>query len=146
MAVTTNVTRSLRRNAPEIAGGMVGVGAPVALREFADVEVGPLVTGQGDIAARLTRPSVLWGLGVGSVTGLLWWMDAGPSMLEDFYLAHTITGVTTGIVSAAVPKQAAGAGGSAQAASRRSRPRVTADGGDEFSPAGGGGEEFSEAG
>lgn len=147
MAVTQNVTRSLQDNAPEIAGGMVGVGVPVALREFADVEVGSLVTGQGPMVARLTRPSVVYGIGGGALTGLLWAMDVGPRMLEDFYLAHTITGVTTGVASAAIPKQATTTTtGTQPAAGRTGRQRATADGGGEFAPADGNSDEFGESG
>lgn len=149
MAVTTNVTRRLQDNAPEIAGGMVGVGAPVTLREFADEEVGPLLTGRGDLAARLTRPSVLWGLGAGTVTGVLWWMGVGPDMLEDFYLAHTLTGIPTGIASAAVPKQTGGGGGGGgdtqAAATRTGRTAMRTDGNDEFDHADGAGNEFAES-
>lgn len=151
MAVTSNVARNLSVAAPEIAGGMVGVGAPIALREFVDVQQGPLVTGQGSMVERITMPSVVWGVGAGTVTGLLWWMDVGPDFLQDLYLAHTITGIPTGIASAALPKEASGGGGAAASRStvRRSSSGRTAaratDGGSDFDDSGGSSSEFEPA-
>lgn len=137
--VVQNLSRNVQENAPEIGGGMVGVGVPVALREFMDVSQGPLLTGQGDIVARLTRPSVAYGLGAGAVTGALWFMDVGPDMANDFFLAHTATAVPTGIASAILPKEASSAAGSSPSASRarRTRQPAVSDGGSEFAPAGG---------
>lgn len=143
MAVQNTVMRNLQANAPEIGGGMVGVGAPVALREFVDVQQGPLVTGQGDLVARATTPSVLYGLGGGALSGLLWWAGVGPNWLEDLYLAHTVTAIPTGIASAVLPKGSGGGGGGSAAGVRRTQTRrVTADGGSEFDQTG----EFSPAG
>lgn len=109
MAVGMN-RRMLRRklpNAPQTVGGAVGVGAPVVLRETADVRDGQAVTLLGEPSSalgRLTSPSAAWGLGVGALTGALWWMDAGGQALQDFYLAHTATGIPTGVASALLPK------------------------------------------
>lgn len=132
MAVSTlRMRRNIDRTLPAIGGGGLGVAAPAALREFADVQDGQqfsLLGQPGSTIGRLTRPSVAWGLGMGSLTGLLWWADAGPSMLEDFYLAHTVTAIPAGAASAALPVEApssgGGGGGSAQTVSppRETRP------------------------
>lgn len=98
----------VNENLDSIAGGTVGVGAPVVLRETADVRGGEpisLLGAPGSALARATRPSVAWGVGVGSLTGALWWMDVGGKALQDFYLAHTVTGIPTGLASALMPKQ-----------------------------------------
>lgn len=145
MAVgTVNLMRSARRNAPEIGGGVVGVGAPVALRELADVRDGrevSIIGEPGSLMARLTRPSVAWGLGAGSITGALWMLGAGPRWLQDFYLTHTLTGIPSGAVSALVPRESP-TGGGAGAESRlmgdqRPGSRGSRGGGSDFDPAGG---------
>lgn len=140
----SNVGRNIQRNAPEIGGGMVGVGAPVALREFADVQQGPIVGDQGEMVARLTTPSVAYGLGAGTLTGILWAAGVGPNWLEDLYMAHTITAIPTGIASAVLPKEGGGGGGGGSAATVRRAPAV-ADGGDEFAPADGASDEMQDA-
>lgn len=123
MAVAQNVSRAVQQNAPDIGGGVVGVGAPVALREFADVQNGKEVSLLGDEPdsplSRATRPSVIWGVGAGMLSGLLWALDVGPSSFRDFYLTHTLTGIPTGVASALLPKTAAETSGSSQATPQR---------------------------
>lgn len=117
MAMAQGVGRNLQENIPELGGGVVGVGVPIALRERVDLETGPLVGDPGTIPARLSTPSVAWGLGMGSVTGALWLLEVGPEWVQDFSLAHAATGIPTGIGSALLPKAASdddGGGGSAQ--------------------------------
>lgn len=150
--VTQNISRSIQRNGPEIGGGVVGVGAPVALREFADVRNGEevsLIDGQGEILSRLTRPSVAWGLGAGGLTGLLWAMDVGPRWLQDFYLTHAITGIPTGVGSALMPVEAGSTSTSAMSRlqSMMGNGQATQDGGSdgEFAPAGGSSTETQPA-
>lgn len=137
-----NIGRQVERNLPLVGGGAVGVGAPAILREFADVQNGQpfsLLGEPGSTLFRLTRPSVAWGLGAGAATGLLWMLSAGPDALEDFYMAHTITALPSGALSAALPVEASGNGGGGQQQSgmpRRVREsRATSDG--EFEPSGG---------
>lgn len=144
MAVSTaRMQRNVGRNLPSIGGGAVGIAAPATLREFADVQDGQEFTLLGDpgtTVGRLTRPSVAWGLGAGALTGVLYWMGAGPSALEDFYLAHTVTAIPTGLVSAALPREAPGGSGGGSTATpvagRRTpsneTPSPSADG--DFSP------------
>lgn len=139
------IQQTVARNAPEIGGGVVGVGVPVALRETLDVRDGQVnnLLGEPDgILGRISRPSSAWGIGVGSLTGALWAMDVGPQWLHDFYLTHSITGIPTGIASAAMPRSVdGGSGGGSGATVSRSRrmTRQSSDGetGD-FDPADGG--------
>lgn len=144
MAAMQNVGRTIRRNGSEIGGGVVGVGAPVALREFADVRNGQevsLIEGRGEMLARLTRPSVAWGLGVGGLSGLLWAAGVGPRWLHEFYATHALTSIPIGAVSAAMPVTAGGGGGGGggtqgtQGTISRSTPSSSSNG--EFAPAGG---------
>lgn len=117
MAVNQNLGMTVRENVPEIAGGAVGIGLPVTLRETVDVRNGQAVSllGEpGSLLARLTSPSVSWGLGAGALTGALWWADVGGDTLKDFYMAHTVTAIPSGAVSALMPKEASGGGGSGQ--------------------------------
>lgn len=144
MAVAQNLGRTVSRNAPEIGGGIVGVGVPVLLRETVDVRDGQAFSLAGDpgsMLAKLTRPSVAYGVGAGGLTGALYLAGIGPKMLHDFYLTHSITGVATGIGSALVPKEAApGGGGSGATARARTLTESTKTGGSgngEFSPSGG---------
>lgn len=109
IAQNMNLGRSVRRNAPEIAGGAVGVGLPVALRETIDAN-GPLLSGRGQAVDTLTTPSVAWGVGVGALTGLGYLADVGPETLRDFMLVHAITGIPTGLGSAALMLMGNGAG------------------------------------
>jgi len=142
------VVQRIRENGPMLGGAGVGVGAPVALREFADVQDGQemsLLGSPGSLEARLTRPSVLWGLGAGTVTGALWFMDVGPSWLQEFALGHALSGVPAGAVSAAFPVSAgSGSGsGSSSPSGRTPHPVPPAVGsgnsnnGSDFDPAGG---------
>lgn len=115
------VTSFMRNNSdavPMVGGGIVGVGGPLALREVADEQFGPLAGVPGSILARLTTPSVLWGLGTGAATGALWALDVGPDALQKFYLTHSATSIPTAVASAAFPK-AGGSGGDAQAQRQR---------------------------
>lgn len=152
MAVTSNLSRSVSENAPEIGGGVVGVGVPVTLRETLDMQDGQpfaLVGEPGSIEHRLTRPSVAYGLGAGSLTGLLWMMGVGPRALEDFYLAHTLTAVSAGTISALMPK-GGGNGGSTATATRgtgggTATRQTTAQQDGEFAPAGGRSGEMAPA-
>lgn len=136
-----NPGRTVRNNLPEIAGGSVGIGAPLALRETVDVRAGqpmPLLGEPGSMLARWTRPSVAWGVGVGSLTGLLWWRDVGGRAFQDFSLAHAVTGIPTGVGSALLPKQTAAASGEEQRFLSDVRGMVSGSANDgEFAPAGG---------
>lgn len=151
MAVSQAMGFDVQENLPQIGGGIVGVGAPAALRETADVQVGPLVGDPGSTLARVSRPSVAWGLGVGGLTGALWAMDVGPDELHDFYLAHSLTAIPTGAISALLPKQAptAQARGSSPITSQRSiresRPGSNGSTNGEFGPSGGQSQETAPA-
>lgn len=144
VAQGVGVPQLLRDNSSELAGGVVGVGAPVALRETVDVRGGQefsLVGEQGSMLARLTRPSVAWGLGVGGVTGLLWLMDMGGRPLKDFYLTHSLTAIPAGAASALMPREASGGGGTGTARTRIDRATSNGETGGggrgEFAPADG---------
>lgn len=152
MAIAQGVGANIGDNMTTIGGGVVGVGAPALLRETADVQNGQafsLIGDPGSTLARVSRPSVVWGLGVGGLTGALWVADVGPSWLHDFYMAHAITAIPTGAVSALLPKQAgastAAASSRSQRALRESRPGSSPSGNGEFGPAGGRSQETSPA-
>lgn len=140
MAVSSAMGFDVQKNLPQIGGGVVGVGVPVALRETMDTEVGPLVGEPGSMLARVSRPSSAWGLGAGGLTGLLYALGVGPDSLQDFYLAHSLTAIPTGAASAFLPK---GTGGTTAGTSSRTRQRMTQEsvGGNsangEFGPSGG---------
>lgn len=125
---------------PEVGGGVSGVGGVVALRETVDVLGGQqttLVGEPGTTLGRLSRPSVAWGLGGGSL-GALWWgldamtgVDMIPDLAADFGLWWGLTGIPAGLASALMPKQPTTSGGSTAAASASRRPlrEATTDGG-----------------
>lgn len=145
MAVSpARMRRNVESNLPTVGGAGFGVAAPATLREFADVQNGQpfSLVGQPDtVVGRLTRPSVAWGLGVGTITGLLWGLGAGPSMLQDVYLAHTLTAIPTAAASAAFPVEAMTGGtttasGQAAGVSMPAERRPSSNGSD-FNPAGG---------
>lgn len=142
MAVTSNLGFNVRQNLPQIGGGVVGVAGPAALRETADVQMGPLVGSQGSTLARVSHPSVVWGVGAGAATGALWALDVGPSHLQDFYLAHSITAIPTGLLSALLPKGSAGGGGDPASQITGGIQRAMTD----ASPSGNGTGEFADAG
>lgn len=123
MAVAENLARAIPRTGPEIGGSAVGIGLPVALRETVDVDGGEPVSLIGDpnsLVGKWTRPSVAWGVGVGGLTGLLWWLNmGGDEALQDFYFAHTVTAVPTGLGSLLFPKAGTGMGDTAVSALRR---------------------------
>lgn len=127
------VVQRLSDNAPEIGGGITGVGGTVALREFMD-QNGPLIGQAGTTTGRLGLPSVLYGLGTGTLAGLGWWMT-GRGTLNDFLLAHSVTAIPSGAVSAAMPVTSgttAGAGARRRTRTRtrsRTRQRAVQDGG-----------------
>lgn len=145
MAINQNIGRNIESNLPTVGGGAVGVAAPAALREFADLQDGQpfsLVGDPSSAVGRLTRPSVAYGLGMGALSGLLYLGGIGPDTLEEFYLAHSLTALPAGAVSAALPKEASGASGAA-ARQRAMRETSTSQSGPsrngqgEFSPSGG---------
>lgn len=112
--------RRTQRMVPEIAGATSGVGIPVVLRETVDEEMGPLIGEEGTTLGRVGRPSAAWGIFGGLTSGAVWWvdgplgMDVVPDTLSDFLMWYAVTGVPTGIASAALPKNS---GGGAEAAS-----------------------------
>lgn len=138
---------------PLISGGGVAAGAVAGLREFADVQGGQAFSliGEPDtVWGRVTRPSVAYGLGAGTLTGLLFALDAGGDALQDFYLAHTAVALPAGAISAGLPKQ--GLGGPGFGGGEPQRPRnvrstrsTTSNGAGEFSPSGGMSAETSPA-
>lgn len=151
MAVSNGmgIGRALRRNAPEVTGGVVGVGAPVALREFADVRDGQavsLIGEPGTTVGDLTRPSVAWGLGAGGLTGVLWLMDIGGPPFRDFYLAHALTGIPTGVAFLLLPREASGGGnGGGESLSQRAVQESRPSSNGEFSPTDGESQETQPA-
>jgi hypothetical protein len=99
-------------NLEPIVGGSVGVGTTVALREMLDEE-GGLVGNPGTVLDRLTRPSVLAGLGGGILTGALWYLDnegimeTTPFGVDNmFWATHSVTATSSGAASALFPKAA----------------------------------------
>lgn len=132
------IVQRLTDNAPEIGGGVTGVGGTVAAREFLDINadgtVNNLFGTTGTTVGRLGRPSSLYGLGTGALALAGWWFT-GRGTLNDFLLAHGITATPAGGVSALMPKQAAttaaaGAGGRTRTRTRSpSRARSRTDGG-----------------
>lgn len=127
------IGQRLSRNAPEIGGGITGVGGTVALREFADVQMGPLLGTAGTTLGRISTPSVAYGLGTGLLALGGWW-TLGRGSSKDFLLAHGITALPSGAVSALLPKSgttttAAAAGRSRTRTRTRATRRATADGG-----------------
>lgn len=116
--------RNIQRNLPMIGGAGVGVGAPATLREFVDVQDGQpfsIVGEPGSTLGRLSRPSVAWGLGAGTATGLLWWLTDDMNPLNDFLFAHTVAAIPTGAASAALPKEGSGGGGGGSGQAARSQ-------------------------
>lgn len=145
MAITQNLGRNVQDNLPTVGGGAIGVGATAAIREFADVQDGQPFSLVGDdptsTIGRLTRPSVAYGLGAGALSGILYLGGLGPNSLEDFYLAHTLTALPSGAISAALPKEATD-GGSTASPQRPMRDtarqrQARQNGGSEFDPTGG---------
>lgn len=152
MAMTPNVGMDVRQNFPAIGGGAVGVGAPAVLREFADVQNNQpfsLIGDPGSMLHRISRPSVVWGLGVGGVSGALYMVSAGPEALEDFYLAHALTSIPTGVLSAIFPAEPCPTEPVPEAASGMDRVpqenRPSSNGSSEFSPSGGRSQETAPA-
>lgn len=91
------------------AGGVTGVGGTVALRQTMDKK-GGLLGDPGSLLDRLTRPSVIYGVGTGALAGGLYWMDENrradttPFGIDNtFWGTHALTGVTSGTVSALLP-------------------------------------------
>lgn len=87
-------------NTGSVAGGVVGAGSTLALREMQDP------TGSSSV----TRPSVLWGLGTGlGALGVAWGMDnrmiprMGGRMLSDALWAYGIGATAAGAGSAVYP-------------------------------------------
>lgn len=113
---------------------MTGVGGTVSLREFVDVSQGPLVGSPGTTVGRVTVPSAAYGIGTGLLALGGWWV-MGRGSLKDFLLAHGITAVPSGAVSALLPKSGttttAGAGTGGRTRTRRgaSARQRAADGG-----------------
>lgn len=155
MAVSqARMRRNVQDNLPIVGGGGVGVAAPAALREFADVQNGQPFSIIGDdptsVVGRLSRPSVAYGLVGGTLSGLLWMADVGPSALQEFYIGHTLTALPAGAASAALPVEGSGGGGEtaqqqsqAQRMRRRSRSAPGSNG--EFAAADGRSPETSPA-
>lgn len=135
--------RRLKENVPIVGGGAVGLGTVVGLRQFVDVQEGATVSiigSEGSMAARLTRPSTAYGLGLGGLSGILWLADIGPDWIQDAYLGHALTAIPAGAASAAVPVEPEG-GNTASATATRQRPvsesRPGSNGQGEFAPTGG---------
>lgn len=103
-----------------VAGGTVGVGATVALRETVD-ERGGMLGKPGSLLDRLTRPSVLAGVGGGVITGALWYLDneriynTTPFGVDrSFWGTHALTAISSGAASALYPKPASSGSGGTQ--------------------------------
>lgn len=131
------IVQRLSDNAPELSGGVTGVGGTVALREFLDINAdgtaNNLLGSSGSTLARVSRPSTAYGVGTGLAALAGWWLT-GRGALNDYLLAHGITGIPSGAVSAALPKQASGSTATTSARGTRTRSRsttrrATADGG-----------------
>lgn len=96
------------------AGGVLGVGGTVALREMFDQD-GGLMGDQGTLLDRVTRPSVIYGVGSGAVAGALWYLDDSRMMNttlgpidNSLYATYSLTGVSSGAASALFPVDASG--------------------------------------
>lgn len=90
-------------------GGTLGIGGTVAVREIYDHN-GGLYGAAGSIMDRLTRPSVVFGVGSGLVASGLWYlddqniMDTTPfGVSNDLWGVYGLTATASGAGSALVP-------------------------------------------
>lgn len=144
-------------NLEPIAGGATGVGGTVLVRETQD-QKGGLYGSAGSLTERMTRPSVLYGVGTGSIAGLLYYldseriMDTTPLGIDNsFWGTHALTAIPAGLVSAFFPVSGGSSNGTTQTRSATRRVDTKSDAGGaegaDFEPAGGRpGVDYEDAG
>jgi len=81
-------------NVQRLGGGAFGFGGTAAARQFFDEP------GQ----KRYLQPSVLFGLGSGTVASGLYLADIDTPLQDGFWAAHAITAIPTGLFSLVFPK------------------------------------------
>lgn len=99
-----------RENAVSVVvGGGFGVSAGFALRGLADVVDGrevSVIGEPGTTAAKWTRPSVVYGLGGGSMSLLLYLAEMGSPSIRRMLLGNGLAAVSIGVFSLLAPKRA----------------------------------------
>lgn len=97
-----------------ISGGVLGAGGTVALRQTMDTQDGQPNNFLGEpnsIQGRLSRPSVIYGLGGGLLSGALVYADREryidtPDMLDGVFEGLMYSGIPAGVASAVFPAEA----------------------------------------